>query len=41
METTNLKIAELSKKLQELIKKTYDLLDRTGNENIKEALNKE
>lgn len=41
METTNLKIAELSKKLQELVKKTYDLLDRTGNENIKEALNKE
>lgn len=41
METTNLKIAELSKKLQELVKKTYDLLERTGNENIKEALNKE
>ena len=27
--------------MQELVKKTYDLLDRTGNENIKEALNKE
>lgn len=41
MEATNFKIAELSKKLQELVKKTYIILEQTDNKELKETLDKE
>lgn len=41
MDTKTLKIAELNKKLEGLIKKTYKFLDETGNASLKAQLQKE